>query len=131
VPPDCPVCQRSNGYRVQQSTPTVACKREQCTDNSRRVRAAPEGAPVTQDVRAPTVETVRTLTVGLRGWRTGQCPVAHQTVWCAYRQTASPTVGLVIGAINTPPTTTTSGIQVFQTSHSIQELVQSVQDTIQ
>jgi hypothetical protein len=30
-----------------------------------------------------------------------------------------------------PPPTTTSSIQVFQTSHSIQELVQSIQDTIQ
>jgi hypothetical protein len=30
-----------------------------------------------------------------------------------------------------PPTTTTPSIQVFQTSHSIQELVQSIQDTIQ
>jgi hypothetical protein len=51
---------------------------EQCTDSSRRVRAAPEGAsdseqrlsgatpdyPVAQAVRAPTIETVRTLTVG-------------------------------------------------------------------
>jgi hypothetical protein len=69
--PDCPVCQRSNGYWAQRSTPTVACKREQCTDSSRRVRAAPEGAPdcpVPQDVRAPTVETIRTQTVGWRGW---------------------------------------------------------------
>jgi hypothetical protein len=47
-------------------------------NSSRRVRAAPEGAPdseqclsgaapdypVPQDVRAPTVETARTLTVG-------------------------------------------------------------------
>jgi hypothetical protein len=53
-------------------------QREQCGDSSRRVRAAPEGAadseqclssvapdcPVPQDVRAPMVETVRTLTVG-------------------------------------------------------------------
>jgi hypothetical protein len=30
-----------------------------------------------------------------------------------------------------PPTTTTTRIQVFQTSHSVQELVQSIQDTIQ
>jgi hypothetical protein len=30
-----------------------------------------------------------------------------------------------------PPTTTTPSIQVFQTSNSIQELVQSIQDTIQ
>jgi hypothetical protein len=53
-------------------------QREQCADSSRRVRAAPEGAPdseqclfgvapdcpVPQDVRAPTIETVRTLMVG-------------------------------------------------------------------
>jgi hypothetical protein len=53
-------------------------RREHCADSSRRVRAAPEGAPdsehflsdaapdysVPQDVRAPTVETVRTITVG-------------------------------------------------------------------
>jgi hypothetical protein len=64
---DCPVCQWSNGYRAQRSTPTVTCNHEQCADSSRRVRAAPEGAPdcpVPQDVRAPTVETVRTLTAG-------------------------------------------------------------------
>jgi hypothetical protein len=54
---------------------------EQCVDSSCRVRAAPEGAPdseqwmsgatpdcpVAQAVRAPTVETIRTLTVGWRG----------------------------------------------------------------
>ena len=53
-------------------------QREQCADSSRRVRAAPEGAPdseqclsgaaldypVPQEVRVPTVKTVRTLTVG-------------------------------------------------------------------
>jgi hypothetical protein len=53
-------------------------QREQCEDSSRRVRAALEGTPdraqclsgatpdcpVLQAVRAPTVETVRTLTVG-------------------------------------------------------------------
>jgi hypothetical protein len=53
-------------------------QREQCTDSSHKVRAVPEGAPdseqdlsgaapdcrVPQDVRAPMVETVRTLTVG-------------------------------------------------------------------
>jgi hypothetical protein len=42
--PDCPVCHQSNGYRTQRSTPTVAYKHEQCTDSSRRVRAALEGA---------------------------------------------------------------------------------------
>jgi hypothetical protein len=74
--PDCPVlhrtvlcAKRSNG-RLQRSADTVS--------SASRVRAAPEGAPdseqclpgvapdcpVHQDVRAPTVETVRTLTVG-------------------------------------------------------------------
>jgi hypothetical protein len=76
--PDRPVCQQSNDYRAQRSTPTVACKHEQCANSLRRVRATPEGAPdseqllsgaapdcpVPQDVRAPMVETVRTLTVG-------------------------------------------------------------------
>jgi hypothetical protein len=60
--------------RLQQ-TPAKAL---QCVDSSRRVRAAPEGAPdseqwlsgvapdcpVAQAIRAPTVKTVRTLTVG-------------------------------------------------------------------
>jgi hypothetical protein len=53
-------------------------QREQCVDSSRRVKAALEGAPdseqcmsgaapdcpVPQVVRAPTIETDRTLTVG-------------------------------------------------------------------
>jgi hypothetical protein len=77
-----------------QRTPAKAL---QCADSSRRVRAAPEGAPdieqclsgaapdcpVPQAVRAPTVETVRTLR-------------------CAHRQQPSPTAVLVVGAINTP-----------------------------
>jgi hypothetical protein len=116
VPPDCPVCQRSNDLRAQRSTPMVACKREQCADSSRRVRAAPECAPdseqcmfgvardcpVPQEVRAPTIKIVRTLTVGRHGWCTGQCPVAHRTVRCAHRQTASPTAMWWLRAINTP-----------------------------
>jgi hypothetical protein len=44
----------------------------------------------------------RTLTVGWRSWRTGQCPVAHRTIRCARRQKPSPTTILVVGAINTP-----------------------------
>jgi hypothetical protein len=66
---------------------------EQCADSSCRVRAALEGtsdseqclsgvAPdclVPQDVRAPKVKTVRTLTVRWRGRRTGQCPVRPST----------------------------------------------------
>jgi hypothetical protein len=70
----------------------------------------------------------RTLTVGWRGWRTGQCPVAHRTVWCALRQQPSPTATLVVGAINTP-NHHTSRHPSFQQTHSIQELVHSIQDT--
>jgi hypothetical protein len=49
------------------------------------------------------------------GWVTW---LAHRTVRCVHRQTASPMAILVDGAINTPPTTTLQGIQVF--SHCIQ-----------
>jgi hypothetical protein len=82
----------------------------QCADCARRVRAganvAPDseqylsGAPpdcsVTPHVRAPSIGTqwlgdVAGAPDSVR-WRTGQCPVAHQTVRCAHQQTASPTV---------------------------------------
>jgi hypothetical protein len=59
------------------------------------------------------------------GWVTW---LAHRTVRCAHRQTASPTTILVGGAINTPNHHTSRHLS-FQTSHSIQELVQSIQDT--
>jgi hypothetical protein len=62
------------------------------------------------------------------GWVTW---LAHRTVRCAHRQTTFPTVGLVIGAINTPQPPPLQESKFFQTSHSIQELVQSIQDTIQ
>jgi hypothetical protein len=91
--PDCSVCQRSNGSEAQRSTPTVACN----VNSARTVRAESEqrqkthrtvnsACPVHQEVRAPTIETVRTLTVGWRVWRTGQCPVVHQTIRCAHQQ---------------------------------------------
>jgi hypothetical protein len=43
-----------------------------------------------------------TQMVGWRGWRIGQCLVAHRTVQCAHRQQTSPTAVLVVEAINTP-----------------------------
>jgi hypothetical protein len=42
---------------------------------------------------------------------------------------ASPTATKVVEGYKYPSTTTTFGIQVFQRSHSIQELVHSLQDT--
>jgi hypothetical protein len=57
--------------------------------------------------------------------------LAHRTVWCAHRQHPPPTARWWLRAINTLPTTTTPSIQVSSTSHSIQELVHSLLDTIQ
>jgi hypothetical protein len=91
---------------------------EQCLSG-----AAPD-CPVWHEVSTPTVETARTLTVGWRGWRTGQCPVHPLT-------DSLPNGYVVVEGYKYPPTTTIPSIQVFQTSHSLQELVQSIQDTIQ
>jgi hypothetical protein len=69
------------------------------------VRAAARGAPdcpVPLDDKAPTVDCGRTLTVGWHGWRTGQCPMAHRTVWCAHWQQPTSTVFWWLRAINTP-----------------------------
>jgi molybdopterin-guanine dinucleotide biosynthesis protein len=52
------------------------------------------------------------------------CPVRPST-------DSLPNDYVVVEGYKYPPTTTTQGIQVSQTSHSIQELVQSIQDTIQ
>jgi hypothetical protein len=70
VPADYPVCQRSND-----SSATVDCnghlqKRyspkplEGAPDSEQCLSSAAPNCPVPQVVRAPTVETVRTLTVG-------------------------------------------------------------------
>jgi hypothetical protein len=42
---------------------------------------------------------------GRMTWRrTGHCPVAHRTVWCAHRQQTSPTAIFCLVAINSTPT---------------------------
>jgi hypothetical protein len=112
--PDCPVkhwivrcAMQSNGYcangRLQKWTVNVNSARTARAESEERQkphRTVNSDRPVPQSVRAPTVETVGTLTIGWRGWRIG--PVAHRTVRCTHRQTTSPTVILVVGAINTP-----------------------------
>jgi hypothetical protein len=83
--PDCPVCQRSNGYFA----PTVVCKGIKCATVRAEVRHAPEGAPgslqdlssappdcpVTQMSEAPTVRIQRLGDVAGAPdnvwWRTG------------------------------------------------------------
>jgi hypothetical protein len=110
VPPDYLVHQRSNGSnatvdwnrhlqkseQVSEQAPEGASDSEQCLSG-----AAPD-CPVPHEDKAPTVETIRTLTVGWRGWRTGQCPVAHRTIRCAHRQHPAPTVELVVGGYKYP-----------------------------
>ena len=131
MPPDCSVHQAEQRLSSATVNSNGRLQREQCADSSRRVRAALEGAPHSeQDLSgAPRYQSSNG-----QNRQNPNCWVtwlAHRTVRCAHRQTASPMVELVVGAINTPPTTTTPSIQVFHTSHSIQELVQSIQDTIQ
>jgi hypothetical protein len=94
--PDCPVCQRSNGYFA----PTVDCKRIKCATVRARVRARAGGAPDSlQDlsgappdsleappVRAPTVRTQRPTDVA---GASDSVRCAHRTVRCAKRQQSS------------------------------------------
>jgi hypothetical protein len=101
---------------AQRSTATDTCKRYSAQTERAEVRAAARGAPdseqylsgaapdcpVPQEDKAPTVDCARTLTVGWRGWRTGQCPVAHWTVRCAHRQQPLPTVVLVVEGYKYP-----------------------------
>jgi ribosomal protein L40E len=122
--PDCPVCQRSNGYQG----PTVVCrgtvkcysarlrtqKSEQTPEGAaaseQDLSGAPPDYPVAQLSEAPTVEPNDLVT-----W------LAHRTVRCTIRQQPPPTVLLVVGAINTP-NHHTSKHPSFQPSNLIQEL---------
>jgi hypothetical protein len=78
VPPDCPVHQRSNDSSAMvdsnehlqkcYSARTVRTESEQpaegAPDSKQCLSGAAPDYPVPQEVKAPTVETVRTLTVG-------------------------------------------------------------------
>ena len=80
-------------------------QREQCADSSGRVRAAPEGAPDSEQClfgAAPDYPVRPSTATFPNGWFGG---------W-GYKY---------------PPTTTTPSIQVFQTSHSIQDTTQKNQ----
>jgi hypothetical protein len=112
VAPDCPVCQAEQRL----TAPTVVYKSEQCVNSARTTRAESEQAQkahrtVNSDypvhhrtVRWPHLSELQRSNPN--GWVTW---LAHRTVagapdsvWCARRQTASPTATLVVGAINTP-----------------------------
>jgi hypothetical protein len=140
--PDYPMSQRSNGYPAPTVDCKSACHDEQFTIESKQQSQRAPDCPLwyrtvrcRKKTKSPTVDQLRTLTVGWRGgapdsaqYLSGGAPdylvrpslaalangytVAHRTVRCAHR-----------------PTTTSFGIQVFQRSHSIQELMHSLQYT--
>jgi hypothetical protein len=97
----------ANG-RLQKVNSELQCADSSCRSQSSAKRRTRQWTrPVWCTTRlsgGPTCQSSngRTLMVGWRGWHTGQCPVAYQTVWCALRQQPSPTATLVVGAINTP-----------------------------
>jgi hypothetical protein len=124
----------ANGWLWQQEQCSTVPHRSQSSE----VRGAPDCKVWHRTVRCrkktkpPTVDQLRTLTVGWPGSApdkeqclfggASDCPVSPSLA-------ASPTATKVVGGYKYTPTTTTFGIQVFQRSHSIQELVHSLQDT--
>jgi hypothetical protein len=92
---------RSNGYqhngRLQRTPATLHyANSARISQSNHQRRTGLSGATRRQSSNG------RTLTVGLRGWRTGQCPVAHRTIRCAYRQQPNPNGSLVVGGYKYP-----------------------------
>jgi hypothetical protein len=109
--PDCPVSQRSNGYfarngRLQRIKCAPARAEEQGTRGWHTGQSTGLVRCTTGQLGGPTRQSSngRTPTVCWRGWRTGQCPVAHRTVRRAMRLQPSNGHFVVVGAINTPTT---------------------------
>jgi hypothetical protein len=133
VAPDCPVCQWCNSFSAtvdSNGNLKSDIVRVQCAQSQRRRqkthRTVNSTCPVHhQTVRWPHLSELQRSNPN--GWVTW---LAHRTVRCAHRQQPLPTTILVVGAINTPNHHTSSNPS-FQTSHSIQELVQSIPDTNQ
>jgi hypothetical protein len=134
VPPDCPVHQRSNDYFTQRSPAKVEDSEELCATVRGRaeppVRGAPD-CPVPLEDKASNGQKLPNP----NGWVTW---LAHRTVSggapdCLVRPStaAIPNGYVVVEGYKYPPTTTTPSIQVSSTSHSIQELVHSLLDSIQ
>jgi hypothetical protein len=104
VPPDYPVCQRSNGYSLQRSTTKAAnrgtVRAESVPQSQRRT-----GSGVTPDCPVPQEDNGVNgrLLPNPNGWvtwrRTGK-PIVP--VWCAHRQQPSPTANWWLRDINTP-----------------------------
>jgi hypothetical protein len=137
VPPICPVHQRSNDSFAQWSTPKAEESELQCATVHDRVQPPVRGAPNSEqylsgaapDSPVPLEDKASNSQQrpNPNGWVTWQ---AHRTVRCAHRQQPTPMAMWWLRAINTP-NHHHSKHQVSSTSHSIQELVHSLQDTIQ
>jgi hypothetical protein len=105
-------------------------QREQCADSSRKVRAAPKGAPDSEQCMSGAPRCQSTNSQNRQNPNSWVTWLAHQIVFggtpdCPMRPSTHilPTVWFGGWGYKYPPTTTTLSIQVFQTSHSIQELV--------
>jgi hypothetical protein len=105
VASDCPVCQRCNGYSAtvdSNGNLKSAIVRVQCAQSQSRRQKAHQTVNSTCLVRHWTIRWPHLSELqrsNPNGWVTW---LAHRTVRCAHRQTASPTAILVVGAINTP-----------------------------
>jgi hypothetical protein len=106
---------------------------EQCADSSRRDRAAPEGALDSEQCLSGAPRSLSSNGQNRQNSNDWVTWLAHRTVsGSALDRSVRPsTAALPNGCFGGwgykyPPTTTIQGIQVFQTSHSIQELVQSI-----
>jgi hypothetical protein len=67
------------------------------------VKGAPD-CPVPHEDKASNDRPAPSPNRRMTWWRTGRCPVAHQTVRCAHRQQPSPMATIWLVAINTTPT---------------------------
>jgi hypothetical protein len=145
VPLDCLVHRQSNGYLAQQSTAKAWTQSYSARTVRTEVRAVARGASDSEqclsgaapDCLVPLKDKasnsqklpnpnswVTWLALRTMFGGASDCPVRPST-------TACPNGYVVVEGYKYPPTTTTPSIQVSSTSHSIQELVHSLLDTIQ
>jgi hypothetical protein len=128
---DCPVwhrtvwCASGAMTTAQRLTPTETWKALQCADSSCRSQSSARRriGQWTVPVRCTTglsgglgcqSSNGRTLMVGWRGWRTGQCLVSHRTVRCAQWQQPNPNGWFGSWGYKYPQPPPLQGIQVFR-----------------
>jgi hypothetical protein len=120
------VCHRSNGYLRQRSTLIARTVQHSTAQKLEQLSERGTGLSGPQEDKASNGRPASNPNGWVTWQRTGQGTVP---VRCAHRQQPWPTATKVVGGYKYPPTTTTFGIQIFQRSHSIQEIVHSLQDT--